>query len=71
MSSLLVFNKVYRLEKQSVMLIFSTQLCELLPFLPYLFKTSLPPPPYLCEYVYCAVYTTVCKWGKYGVLGLR
>ncbi len=31
MSPLLVFNSVYRLEIQSVMLVFSTQLCELLP----------------------------------------
>ncbi len=31
MSSLLVFKGVYRLEIQSVMLVFSTQLCELLP----------------------------------------
>ncbi len=28
MSSLLVFNRVYRLEVQSVMLVFSTLLCE-------------------------------------------
>jgi hypothetical protein len=28
MSSLLVFNIVYRLETQSIMLVFSTQLCE-------------------------------------------
>ncbi len=31
MSSLLVFNRIYRLEIQSVMLVFSTQLCKLLP----------------------------------------
>jgi hypothetical protein len=34
MSSLLVFKKVYRLEIQSVMLVFSTQLCELLVYCP-------------------------------------
>ncbi len=28
MSSLLVFNRVYRLEIQTAMLVFSTQLCE-------------------------------------------
>jgi hypothetical protein len=32
MSSLLVFNRVYRLEIQSVMLIFSTQLCLPRPY---------------------------------------
>jgi hypothetical protein len=31
MSSLVVFNRVYRLEIQSVLLVFSTQLCKLLP----------------------------------------
>jgi hypothetical protein len=31
MLSLLLFNKVYRLEIQSVMLVYPTQLCELLP----------------------------------------
>ncbi len=40
--SLLVFNKVYRLEIQSVMLVFSTQLCELLPL--YLLSGSPSPP---------------------------
>ncbi len=46
MSSLLVFNRVYRLEIQSVMLVFSTQLCELLPLLPSLWFTSPTPPPF-------------------------
>ncbi len=36
MSSLLVFNRVYRLEIQSVMLVFSTHHCELLPLKPSL-----------------------------------
>ncbi len=31
MSSLLVFNRVHRLEFQSIMLVFSTQLCVLMP----------------------------------------
>jgi hypothetical protein len=40
MSSLLLFNKVYRLdlEIQSVMLVFSTQLYELLPLRPLTFS---------------------------------
>jgi hypothetical protein len=44
-----VFIKVYRLEIYSVMLVFSTQLCELLPLSPSLWFNSLPPPPSLCE----------------------
>jgi hypothetical protein len=55
MSSLLVFNRVCRLEIQSVMLVFFTQLCELLPFS----LDHLPPPP-----VYCI--QTVCGWGGGG-----
>jgi hypothetical protein len=41
------FIRVYRLEIQSVMLVFSTQLCELLPS--PLLAGSNPPPPSLCE----------------------
>jgi hypothetical protein len=37
-----VFSRVYRLEIQSVMLAFSTQLCDLAPLTFYL------PPPSLC-----------------------
>jgi hypothetical protein len=37
-----VFIRVYRLEKQSVMLVFSTQPCEQLPL--YLLSNSPPPP---------------------------
>jgi hypothetical protein len=51
MSSLLVFNRVYRLEIQSVMLVISTQLCELLP--PNLLSGSTPPPPSQSEYTVC------------------
>ncbi len=40
MSSLLVFYKVYSLEVQSAMLVFSTQLCEILPLYPSLLFTS-------------------------------
>ncbi len=38
-----VFIRVYGLERQSVMLVFSTQLCELLPFQPSLWFTPRPP----------------------------
>jgi hypothetical protein len=38
-----VFIRIYRLEIQSVMLVFSTQLCEPLPHLP--FSLVQPPPP--------------------------
>jgi hypothetical protein len=51
MSSLLVFNRVCRLEIQSVMLVFfSTPSCELAPL--YLLSSSvhLPPPPCVNEY---------------------
>ncbi len=47
---------VYRLEIQSVMLVFSTQLCKLLPLLPYLLFTSPPlhPPSHMKDPVqYC------------------
>ncbi len=39
-----VFIRVYRLEIQSVMLVFSTQLSELLPLLPSLWFNSPPLP---------------------------
>jgi hypothetical protein len=46
MSSLLVFNKDYRLEIQSVMLVLSTQLCELLSlYLSLWFTSPRPLPP--------------------------
>jgi hypothetical protein len=55
-----VFISVYRLEIQSVMLVFSTQLWELLP----LWFNSPPPPPCVNRYT---VYTyTVCKGGGWG-----
>jgi hypothetical protein len=44
MMSLLVFNRLYRLEIQSVMLVFSTQLCGLLSLQPSLWFT-LPHAP--------------------------
>ncbi len=53
-----VFIRVYRLAIQWVMLVFSTQLCELLPFSPSLLFNS---PPLPC----------VNKGGGYGGLGIR
>ncbi len=44
-----VFIRVYRLEIQSVMLVFSTQLCEPFPLDPSLWLNFPPPPPSLCE----------------------
>ncbi len=44
-----VFIRVYRLEIQSVMLVFSTQLCELMPLSLLFGSTSYPSPPSLCE----------------------
>jgi hypothetical protein len=70
MSSLLVFNRVYRLEIQSVMFVFSTG------FVNYcasnLFSWLAPPPPPLPWVNKHAIYTyTVCKGGstEYGVIG--
>ena len=50
-----VFIKVYGLEIQSVMLVFSTQLCELLPLSPYLWFNSSPLPPSLCGILYTRI----------------
>jgi hypothetical protein len=67
-----VFIRVYRVEIQSVVLVFSTQLCELLPLLPSLWYKSLPLPPSLCEQVYCIhVYSVYGGGGGHWVLGLR
>jgi hypothetical protein len=44
-----VFTRIYRLEIQSVMLVFSTQLCELLPLSLSLWFNLPPLPPSLCE----------------------
>jgi hypothetical protein len=57
MSSLLVFNRVYRLEIQSVMLVLSTQLCELLPLSPSLWFTHPPLPKVKVQKI-----QTVCGW---------
>jgi hypothetical protein len=42
-------NSYYSLDIQSIMLVFSTQLCELLPLLPSLWFNSDPPPLSLCQ----------------------
>ncbi len=42
------FIRVYRLERQSVMLVFSTRLCKLLPLQAFSL-VHLPPPPSLCQ----------------------
>jgi hypothetical protein len=68
-----LFFRVYRLEIQSVMLIFSAQLCELLTLSPSLWFNSPPPPPFpvWISTVYCIHEYTLWIWGGYGVLGLR
>ncbi len=48
-----VFIRVYRLEIQSVMLVFSIQFCKLLPI--YLLSGSSPPRPHVSKY--STVYT--------------
>jgi hypothetical protein len=64
-----VFIRVYRLEVQLVMLVFSTQLCELLSF--NLLSGLTLPPPFPCVNKYTVLFTRVCKWEGYGVLDLR
>jgi hypothetical protein len=56
------FIKVYRLEIQSIMLVLSTQPCELLPLSPSLW---FPPPP---PRVKVKDIQTVCPWEWVGVL---
>ena len=60
MSSLLVFDRVYRLEIQSVMLVFSTPLVNLrLSNL----LTGSPPHPLLCENIgLCGEHLHLCTW---------
>jgi hypothetical protein len=48
-----LFIRVYRLDIHSVKLIFSTQLCELLPLQPSLWFNSTQPPPCVNK---CTVY---------------
>ncbi len=51
-----MLKRVYRLEIQSVMLLFSTQLCDLLPLQPSLWFPSLVPTPFPVS-KYSKVYT--------------
>ncbi len=57
-----VFITVYRLEIQSVMLVFTNQLCELLPLKPF-WINSLPPSPLLYVNKYTVYTYTVRKGG--------
>jgi hypothetical protein len=70
MSSLLVFNRVYRLEIQSVMLVFSTPLVN---WGPSILLTGLPNPPALPPFpvrISTGVYIhTVCNGGGGGGSG--
>jgi hypothetical protein len=51
-----VFIGVYRLEIQSVMMVFSTQLSELLPLSPSLWLNSPPPHPLPCMNKYTSIH---------------
>jgi hypothetical protein len=63
-------SRVYRLEIQSVMLVFSTQPCELLP-LSLLTGSTPPPTPLSCVNKYVVyTYCVQCVRGG-GFLGLR
>jgi hypothetical protein len=58
------FIRVHRLEMQSVMLVFSTQLCKLLPLYPSLWFTS---PPSQCQSTVYTLKTVCCREGMEGV----
>jgi hypothetical protein len=60
MSSLLVFNRDYRLEIQSVMWVFATGFMNYCPLTSSL--VSSPPLPCVNKYI-------VCNKGEYGVIG--
>ncbi len=62
------FIRVYRLEIQSVMLVFSTQLCELLPLSPSLWFNSLLPCPPSQVNKYTVYMHTVWKNGGGGMI---
>jgi hypothetical protein len=63
-----VYIRVYGLEIQSVMVVFSTQLCELLPLSSSRWFKSSPPLPLSLYTVY--TYTVCRGGGGYGALGL-
>jgi hypothetical protein len=73
MSSLLVFNRVHRLEIQLVMLVFSTDFVKHCHsnLLSYKLSHPLPPPlPCVNKYtVYIDIYSVQRGGGKYGVIG--
>ncbi len=71
MSSLLVFNRVYRLEILSVMLVFSTSFVNYCPSNLLSGWLPLPPSPLPCVNKYTVYAYSVCKRGKYGVIGER
>ncbi len=74
MSSLLLFNRVYRLERQSVMLVFSTPFVNQRPSnLPFsLVHLSCPPsPPFLCEQLHEYVFIQCVTGGGGGFGALR
>jgi hypothetical protein len=62
-----VFIRVYKLVEQSVMWVFLTQLCELLPLYNLVFGSTLALSPLPCVNKYTVYAYTVCK-GR-GVLG--
>ncbi len=64
-----MFIKVYRLEIESFMLVFSTQLCELLPFSLSLWFNPLPLPSVNNYSVYCSEYTILHIRFMQGVRG--
>jgi hypothetical protein len=61
MSSLLVFNTVYRLEIQSVMLLFSTALVNKRPST--FSHVHFPPPPLPCVNKYSSIHYIQCVTG--------
>jgi hypothetical protein len=70
MSSLLVFNRVYRREIQSVMLVFSTGFVNYCPSTFCLIRS--PPPCLPCVNKYTVYTYTVCKGGgEYGIIGVE
>ncbi len=68
MSSLLVFNRDYRLEIQSVILVFSTPSCELEPLLTF---SLIPLPPFPCVSKCCSRIHRSVTGGGGGWIQLR